>query len=118
MKRALIAPATFGAACLVLGLVWPTAAAPSPVEMRQVPAPVAAPAQEIGEAVSLPEPAFWSYPLCEVEDASSGPLPCLWPADRVGNGVGNTFYVEPGPGGTRCFTYPNPGMNRRHGGCE
>lgn len=61
---------------------------------------------------------FWDYPLCEVEDASSGPVPCLWPADRVGNGIGNTFYVEPGPDGTRCFRYVNATVEAEMGGCE
>jgi hypothetical protein len=96
---------------VALGLVAPqvvSAAFDSPavgVTERQTPA-------------LIPDEAFWSYPLCEVEDASSGPLPCLWPADRVGNGIGNTFYVEPGPHGSRCFFYVNPNVARKWNGCD
>ena len=79
---------------------------------------VGAPERQSPQPTLIPDEPFWSYPLCEVEDASSGPVPCLWPADRVGNGEGNTFYVEHGPKGTLCFHYPNPVAERKWGGCE
>lgn len=32
-------------------------------------------------------------PVCTVEDASSGPVPCVWPAFAVGNDEGRSFRV-------------------------
>jgi hypothetical protein len=32
-------------------------------------------------------------PVCSVEDASSGPVPCVWPAFAAGNNEGRSFRV-------------------------
>lgn len=34
-----------------------------------------------------------ALPPCAVEDASSGPTPCVWLASEFGNGVGHSFRV-------------------------
>lgn len=34
-----------------------------------------------------------TLPLCAVEDASSGPVPCVWVAFAQGNGTGHSFRV-------------------------
>jgi hypothetical protein len=34
-----------------------------------------------------------TLPVCAVEDASYGPVPCVWPAFATGNGTGHSFRV-------------------------
>lgn len=46
-----------------------------------------------------------TLPLCEVEDGSSGPLPCRWDAGTEGNGIGRSFTVTLTRDGHRKFTY-------------
>lgn len=45
------------------------------------------------EATAQPAPVVQTIPACEVEDGSSGPVPCRWQADEAGNGIGLSFTI-------------------------
>lgn len=59
-------------------------------------------------------------PACEVEDASSGPIPCAWDAGSAGNGRGHSFWVgrptPQDPDRRPIFHYLDPRDDAKWGG--
>lgn len=58
----------------------------------KVPTTTPAPVIQVIDAVddaATPDP----LPPCEVEDGSSGPIPCRWDAQKSGNGKGRSFTI-------------------------
>jgi hypothetical protein len=49
-----------------------------------------------------------AIPDCEVEDGSSGPIPCRWDAGVLGNGIGESFTIT-SPG---VFVYDDGHIER------
>jgi hypothetical protein len=62
--------------------------------------PAAAVYRALGPAVEK-----LTTPACQIEDGSSGPLPCRWDAQHSGNGQGRSFTIEPLADGGRVFRY-------------
>lgn len=48
---------------------------------------------DVPAAEAQPVPVVQTIPACEVEDGSSGPIPCRWQADEAGNGTGVSFTI-------------------------
>ena len=108
MRGKAVAVATAG----VLGFCW-GAAVPAPTGEWQRAAAI-----DLQWERTDPS-AVWDLQPCTYEDASAGPLPCLWDASTEGNGVGLSFWASPGPRpGWVCYTYFDPTADDAHGGCE
>lgn len=76
----------------IVGGVVLAAVAGAGVLLTLDPAPAVA-ARTWAYGVEVPPLAPQGLPACEVEDASSGPIPCLWDAASAGNGQGHSFWV-------------------------
>jgi hypothetical protein len=85
------------AACLLLGAAHASLSTP----LEAPGAPLTAQAASLAQ-VSNPGPTpshvpstaqQGALPACEVEDGSSGPIPCRWQADVAGNGLGSSFTI-------------------------